>query len=80
MTNKIMYIIFLFGVFFSFGQVFAQSEAEKDSLDTQLVKVVKPYTPKISDAFKIKQSPSLENLENSTKKAWWICENLWNDR
>jgi hypothetical protein len=64
-----MYIIFLFGVFFSFGQVFAQSEAEKDSLDTQLVKVVKPYTPKISDAFKIKQSPSLENLENSTKKA-----------
>jgi hypothetical protein len=29
-------------------------ERDKDSLDAGTVNVVKPYTPKISDAFKIK--------------------------
>mgnify|MGYP000935929559 CR=1 FL=1 len=29
----------------------------KDTIDTQVVTIVKPYTPKISDAFKLKQTP-----------------------
>ena len=69
MKNKvILQIIFLFVAILSFDQVLAQSESTKDSLDTQLVKVVKPYTPKVSDAFKIKQMPSLNHQENSIKK------------
>jgi hypothetical protein len=67
MKNKFLNIV-LFVAILNCGQVLGQSESTKDSLDTQLVKVVKPYTPKISDAFKIKQSPSLDHRENSTKR------------
>ena len=68
MKNKFIHIVFLFVATLNCGQILAQSESTKDSLDTQLVKVVKPYTPKISDAFKIKQSPSKDDQENSTKR------------
>ena len=47
----------------------AQANSPKDSLDTQLVKVVKPYTPKISDAFKLKQAPILDDQQNKPKEA-----------
>ena len=67
MKNKFLNIV-LFVAILNCGQVLGQSESTKDSLDTQLVKVVKPYTPKISDAFKIKQSPSIDNQGNSTKR------------
>ena len=39
----------------------------QDSIDTQVVNIVKPYTPKISDAFKLKQTPSLFNSETTQK-------------
>ena len=68
MKNKFIRIVFLFVATLNCCQIFGQSESTKDSLDTQLVKVVKPYTPKISDAFKIKQSPSIDDQENSTKR------------
>ncbi len=68
MKNKFIHIVFLFVATLNCGQILGQSESTKDSLDTQLVKVVKPYTPKISDAFKIKQSPSIDDQENSTKR------------
>lgn len=35
-------------------------EKEKDTIDTQVVNVVKPYTPTISDAFKVKEVPSVD--------------------
>lgn len=68
MKNKFIHIVFVCVALLSFTQILAQSEGAKDTLDTQLVKVVKPYTPKISDAFKIKQFPSLEHHNNSKKR------------
>ena len=47
----------------------AQEQIVNDSLDPQLVRVVKPYSQKISDAFKLKQLPSLENQEILNKKS-----------
>lgn len=43
-------------------------EREKDTIDTDVVNVVKPYTPTISDAFKVKETPTLDDEETSTKK------------
>ncbi|MDO1501260.1 TonB-dependent receptor [Winogradskyella maritima] len=48
---------------FSFSQ-----NREKDTIDSQTVNVVKPYTPTISDAFKIKDNPSLEDKNTIQKK------------
>uniref|UniRef100_UPI003F498A9A TonB-dependent receptor n=1 Tax=Psychroserpens mesophilus TaxID=325473 RepID=UPI003F498A9A len=46
---------------------FAQ-EQQNDSIDAGTVNVVKPYTPKISDAFKIKETPSLNDSTTAKKK------------
>lgn len=43
-------------------------EQENDSIDAGTVNVVKPYTPKISDAFKIKETPSLNDSTTAKKK------------
>ena len=53
-------------LFISSAIVFAQEETEKDILITDEIIVVKPYTPKVSDAFKLKDNPSLED-ENIPK-------------
>ncbi|TCK66833.1 hypothetical protein DFQ05_2117 [Winogradskyella wandonensis] len=47
--------------------VFAQ-ERTKDTIDDQTVNVIKPYTPTISDAFKVKDKPSTEDANTITKK------------
>lgn len=47
--------------------VYAQ-EQTKDTIDDQTVNVIKPYTPTISDAFKIKDKPSLEDTNTINKK------------
>jgi len=41
---------------------------EKDTINTDVVNVVKPYTPTISDAFKVKETPQLDDSTNSKKK------------
>jgi len=46
---------------------FAQ-EREGDTIQTGVIDVVKPYTPTISDAFKVKETPSLDDNETSVKK------------
>ncbi len=38
-----------------------------DTIDTQVVTIVKPYTPKISDAFKLKQTPRFGKTESPQK-------------
>ena len=48
--------------------MFAQ-ERTKDTIDSQTVNVIKPYTPTISDAFKIKDEPSLSDADTIEKKA-----------
>lgn len=41
---------------------------EKDDLGTEVVNVVKPYTPTISDAFKVKETPVLNDSTHLQKK------------
>lgn len=52
-------ITLLIGIF-----VFSQ---EKD-LGTEVVEIVKPFTPSVSDAFKIKESPNLTDTTETKKK------------
>ena len=47
--------------------VFAQ-EREQDTLRPGVIDVIKPYTPTISDAFKVKEAPVLNDDETLTKK------------
>ena len=50
-------------------QLHAQTSQSRsqDSIETQVVSIVKPYTPKISDAFKMKQTPRLGGSETPQK-------------
>lgn len=54
-------------LFFSGFLLAVAQEKEKD-IGTQVVNVVKPYTPTISDAFKIKEIPSLDDSVTTRKK------------
>jgi hypothetical protein len=47
--------------------VFSQ-EKTKDTIKTGVIDVVKPYSPTISDAFKVKEVPSLDDETTDTKK------------
>jgi hypothetical protein len=50
--------------------VFAQesNRTTKDTINTEVVNVVKPYTPTISDAFKVKEIPSLDDEVTESRK------------
>ncbi len=65
MTNQIKYTLIL--AFLISNVTFAQ-ERTKDTLDPEVVTVVKPYTPTVSDAFKIKETPTLDDETTTTKK------------
>ena len=45
---------------------FAQKKDE--NIGTEVVNVVKPYTPTISDAFKVKETPTIDDEDNSKKE------------
>ncbi len=60
-------IIVIIGL--SVTQIVAQNRKQtNDTINTEVVNVVKPYTPKISDAFKVKEIPSIDDEETSNKK------------
>ncbi|TGD58897.1 porin family protein [Flavobacterium humi] len=61
MKNTII-IILLITFQFSFAQ------KKDENIGTEVVNVVKPYSPTISDAFKIKETPSLDDNETSKKE------------
>ncbi|WP_407557626.1 TonB-dependent receptor [Winogradskyella sp. 4-2091] len=61
---KIKFLIFIITITSSLSFVVAQ---EKDTIADQTVNVIKPYQPTISDAFKIKDNPKL-NDSNAVKK------------
>jgi len=63
---KIKFLIFIIIISSSLSFTYAQ-ERTKDTIDDQVVNVVKPYKPTISDAFKIKDLPKLTD-SNSVKK------------
>ena len=56
-------ILAIFG--FTATVVFSQ---EKDTINTGVINVVKPYTPTLSDAFKVKETPTIDDEETATKK------------
>lgn len=58
-------IIPLLSLFFSYTNA---QERDKDTIDTDVVNVIKPYTPTISDAFKIKETAQLNDSVNTKKK------------
>jgi hypothetical protein len=58
MQKQLITILFIFS-FISIG--WAQDEDEKDDIGTETVTVTKAYTPTISDAFKIKSMPNLND-------------------
>ena len=59
--NKIAVVLVVFLFLFSFAQ-------KKEQIGTETVNVVKPYTPKISDAFKVKEIPELNEEANAKKE------------
>lgn len=59
--NLIAFVLFL-----TFQFSFAQKKGE--NIGTEVVNVVKPYTPTISDAFKVKETPVLDDEGNSKKE------------
>ncbi|MBV7270422.1 TonB-dependent receptor [Winogradskyella luteola] len=63
---KIKFLIFIITISSSISLLWAQ-ERTKDTIDDQVVNVVTPYKPTISDAFKIKDTPKL-NDSNTVKK------------
>jgi len=59
--KHIILAIFTLSLTFSYAQ-------EKDTIANQTVNVIKPYTPTISDAFKIKDNPKLSDSNTVKKK------------
>ena len=44
------------------------SQVKDENIGTEVVNVVKPYTPTISDAFKVKETPSFDDEETQSKE------------
>ena len=59
--------LFIISILISSTFFYAQ-EKKKDTLKTEEILVVKPYTPTIADAFKIRSNPSLEETKNIEKE------------
>jgi hypothetical protein len=58
--------IIAFALLLIFQFSFAQKKGE--NIGTEVVNVVKPYTPTISDAFKVKETPVLDDEGNAKKE------------
>ncbi|MCX7548173.1 TonB-dependent receptor [Xanthomarina sp. F1114] len=61
--HKIILLILVFQVSITSAQ-----ERGNDTIKTDVIQVVKPYTPTISDAFKVKEIPTLDDDETTAKK------------
>ncbi|WP_046744970.1 TonB-dependent receptor [Kordia zhangzhouensis] len=74
MRHQIIKSTFILAIFFIANLATAQDEdkdkdKDKDkNIGTEVVNVVKPYSPSVSDAFKIRQTPSLNDKETQQKK------------
>jgi hypothetical protein len=56
------------GIFLLFFSQFSFAQNKQDNIGTEVVNVVKPYAPTISDAFKVKEVPVITNDENTKKE------------
>ena len=61
--KQVKYIVVLL-----FLTQFSFSQKKEDNIGTEVVNVVKPYTPTISDAFKVKETPTLDDEETQKKE------------
>lgn len=66
MKIKFQYKIVMLFTVATLQGVYAQKE--NDKIGTEVVNVVKPYTPTISDAFKVKETPVIEDDDNSQRE------------
>ncbi|WP_027138680.1 TonB-dependent receptor [Gaetbulibacter saemankumensis] len=63
MRKQILLTVFTLSLTLTYTQ-----NRPKDTINTGVINVVKPYSPTISDAFKVKESPSLADETTETKK------------
>lgn len=56
------------GIFLLLFSQFSFAQDKKDNIGTEVVNVVKPFTPTISDAFKVKEVPTITTDENTKKE------------
>ncbi len=56
-------------VFVILGCQFSFSQGKEGTIGSEVVNIVKPYTPTISDAFKVKEIPILQDEEEQKKEA-----------
>ncbi len=64
------YTVYSFAILFLLlGIDRAAAQKTDDNIGTEVVNVVKPYSPTISDAFKVKEIPSLDDEETSKKES-----------
>lgn len=61
--KHIFSVAFILSATISFSQ-----NRENDTISTGVIDVVKPYAPSISDAFKVKETPTLDDETTETKK------------
>jgi hypothetical protein len=61
--KNILLVVITLSATISFSQ-----DRRNDTINTGVIDVVKPYTPTISDAFKVKEIPSLDDKITETKK------------
>ena len=67
MTIKFQYTIALVVLFAGIQSTYSQKKDE--NIGSEVINVVKPYTPTISDAFKVKETPTFEDEETTKKEA-----------
>lgn len=53
---------------FALAGLSASAQKKDENIGTEVVNVVKPYTPTISDAFKVKETPVMEDDDNTDKE------------
>lgn len=59
----------ILSVFFTLSIALSYTQnKQNDTINTGVIDIVKPYSPTISDAFKVKESPSLNDETTQTKK------------
>lgn len=63
MSYKTFRFYLVMSLLFTATSIYAQ-----DPIGTEVINVVKPYTPTVSDAFKIKETPLMQDSLNETKK------------
>ncbi len=65
MRKQFQYLLVI--TILSVTNLYSQEE-EQNNIGTEVVNVVKPYSPTVSDAYKVKETPSLNDSVTSTKK------------